>query len=254
MRTDHDNYEVYSNNRIIHGTHIEIDHSVYYKGDCDISDLIKMSAKDVERFRDKSAANENRLYEKVLQAISEWEKEALVTQRHNKALEYLNVPSIEHTSNKWVDAKYDYKERSNMVYFMEYRIYKRQARNGALKWDVAWSVRTQRPHRQTVLSLGHQEKTYSSEEVANRYIQKRIAEYDHLFTEISPVIPDIYKPYFSVNGELLPGYTTVSMQKEIDDKKISDIKKPSVTGQLDELKNKSKTKQEQTKKKSEPEL
>ena len=109
MKIDHGDYDVYNNSRIIHGTNIEIDYSVYYKRDCDISDLIQMSAKDVERFRNKSIANENKAYEKVLQALSEWEKEALITQRHNRALNYLNTPPIEHTSNKWVDAKYDYK-------------------------------------------------------------------------------------------------------------------------------------------------
>ncbi len=250
MRIDHDNYEVYSNSRIIHGTNIEIDHSIYYKGDCDISDLIQMSAKDVERFRNKSIANENKAYEKVLQALSEWEKEALITQRHNRALNYLNTPPIEHTSNKWVDAKYDYKERSNMVYFMQYRIYKRQARHGVLKWDVSWTVRTQRAPGQAALVLGNQEKTYSSEEAAQKYIQNRIAEYDHLFTEISPVIADVDKYPFCVNGVLLPGYTTVSMQKAIDEKK------PSIKVQLNELKGQTKnnSKTEPAKKKSAPEL
>ena len=250
MKIDHDTYEVYNNSHIIHGTNIEIDYSVYFKGDCDISDLIKLSAKDVERFRNKSIANENKAYEKVLQALSEWEKEALVTKRHNRALDYLNTPPIEHTSNKWVDAKYDFKERSNMVYSMQYRIYKRQARNGVLKWDVAWTVRTQRAPGQASLVLGNQEKTYSSQEAAEKYIQNRIAEYDHLFTEISPVIPDIYQYYFSVNGVLLPGYTTVSMQKALDEKK------PSIKGQLNELKSQTKNNSntEPAKKKAAPEI
>ena len=250
MKIDHDTYEVYNNSRIIHGTNIEIDYSVYFKGDCDISDLIKMSAKDVERFRNKSIAKENKAYEKVLQALSEWEKEALVTKRHNRALDYLNTPPIEHTSNKWADAKYDFKERSNMVYSMQYRIYKRQARNGVLKWDVAWTVRTQRAPGQASLVLGNQEKTYSSQEAAEKYIQNRIAEYDHLFTEISPVIPDIYQYYFSVNGVLLPGYTTVSMQKALDEKK------PSIKGQLNELKSQTKNNSntEPAKKKAAPEI
>ena len=250
MRIDHDNYEVYSNSRIIHGTNIEIDHSVYYKRDCDISDLIGMSAKDVERFRNKSIANENKAYEKVLQALSEWEKEALVTQRHNRALNYLNTPPLEHTSNKWVDAKYDFKERSNMVYLMQYRIDKRQTRNGTIKWDVKWTVHTQRVSSRGVFNFGRQEKTFSSEEAAEKYIQRRIAEYDHLFTEISPAIPDVDKYYFCVNGELLPGYTTVSMQKEMNEKK------PSIKGQLNELKGQSdkKAKTEPVKKKSAPEI
>ena len=64
MKIDHGDYDVYNNSRIIHGTNIEIDYSVYYKRDCDISDLIQMSAKDVERFRNKSIASENKAYEK----------------------------------------------------------------------------------------------------------------------------------------------------------------------------------------------
>lgn len=250
MRIDHDNYEVYSSNYIAHGIRLEIDHSVYYKGDCDISDLIQQSAADVEGMRDKSIENEKAAYEKVIQAVSEWEKEALVTQRHNRALDYLKMPPVEHTSNKWVDSDYDYKERSNMVYVMEYRIDKRQTRNGTIKWDVKLDVRTQRANNQSAFTLERQEKTFSSEESAEKYVNRKIKEYDHLFTEISPPIPDIDKYHFCVNGELLPGYTTVSMQKALDEKK------PSIKGQLNELKGQAKnnSKTEPKKKKSAPEL
>ena len=250
MRIDHEDYEVYSNNYISHGVKLDIEHSVHFKNDCDISDLIKKSAAEVEGLRDKSIDNEKAAYEKVMQAVSEWEKVALVTQRHSRALDYLNTPPVKHTSNKWVDSEYDYKERSNMVYLMQYRIDKRQTRNGTIKWDVKWTVHTQRVSSRGVFNFGRQEKTFSSEEAAEKYIQKRIAEYDYLFTEISPAIPDIDKYYFCVNGELLPGYTTVSMQKEMNEKK------PSIKGQLNELKgqNDKKTKTEPEKKKSAPEI
>ena len=44
---------------------LKIDRSVYYKGDCDISDLITKSAKEVENLRDERIGNENAAYEKV---------------------------------------------------------------------------------------------------------------------------------------------------------------------------------------------
>ena len=40
-----------------------------------------------------------------------------------------------------------------------------------------------------------------------KYLNGRIKAYDHLFTEISPPIPQEYAEYFKVNGMLLPGYT-----------------------------------------------
>ena len=141
--TDYGEYERYSDDRLFHGAGLKIDRSVYYKGDCDISDLITKSAKEVESLRDESIGNENAAYEKVLQAVAEWEKSALVTKRHKRALEYLTAPPIEHTSNQWTVDDYDYKVRSNMVYLMKYRIDKRQSRNGAIKLDVELSVKTQ---------------------------------------------------------------------------------------------------------------
>lgn len=250
MRTDYGEYESYSNDYISHGVKIDLEHSVYYKGDCDISDLIKLTASDVENLRNESIENEKAAYEKVLQAVSEWEKTALVTQRYKRALEYLNEPPIEHTSNKWVVTEYGYNRRSNMVYLMEYRIDKRQSRTGTIKWDLKLSVRTQRAQHQRALTLERQEKTFSSEAGAEKYVSGRIKAYDHLFTEISPVIPDVDKYHFCVNGELLPGYTTISMQKALEEKKSS------IKGQLNELKSQTKnnSKTEPTKKKSAPEL
>ena len=40
-----------------------------------------------------------------------------------------------------------------------------------------------------------------------KYLQGRIAAYAHLFTEISPPIPEEHKRRFYVNSVLLPGYT-----------------------------------------------
>ena len=215
--TDYGEYERYSDDRLFHGAGLNI------------SDLIKNSVKEVENLRDESIGKENAAYEKVLQAVAEWEKSALVTKRHKRALEYLTAPPIEHTSNQWTVDDYDYKVRSNMVYLMKYRIDNRQSRNGAIKWDVELSVKTQSVQWQSAVIFERREKTFSSEESAQKYIDGRIKAYDYLFTEISPVIPDVDKSSFCVNGVLLPGYTTISMQKEKE-------KKASIRKQLNELK------------------
>lgn len=246
MKTEHGEYTAYSNENISHGIKLDINRSVYYNGDCNISDLIKQPIIEVGAMKEKNIEKENAAYEKVLQAVDEWEKVAIVTQRYKRALEYLNVPTVSHTSNKWVDKNNGFKERSNMVYVMEYRIHERKNyRDNTSKWDVRWSVKTQRPYNQSVLAIGGQERTFSEKERAEKYMQGRIKVYDELFTEISPIIPDIYKYMFSVNGELLPGYTTISMQKELDEKAAQ---KPSVKEQLADLKEKSKPKPSKKKK------
>ena len=199
--TDYGEYERYSDDRLFHGAGLKIDRSVYYKGDCDISDLITKSAKEVENLRDESIGKENAAYEKVIQAVAEWEKSALVTKRHKRALEYLN---------------------------------------GTIKWDIELSVKTQSVQWQSAVILERREKTFSSEESAQKYIDGKIKAYDYLFTEISPVIPDVDKSHFCVNGVLLPGYTTVSMQKE-------KAKKASIRKQLNELKADKPTEQKQLK-------
>ena len=50
-------------------------------------------------------------------------------------------------------------------------------------------------------------KLYDSAEAAQKYIQGRFNLYAHLFTELSPPVPNDCKRMFMVNGHLLPGYT-----------------------------------------------
>ena len=194
--TDYGEYERYSDDRLFHGAGLKIDRSVYYKGDCDISDLITKSAKEVENLRDESIGNENAAYEKVLQAVAEWEKSALVTKRHKRALEYLTAPPIEHTSNQWTVDDYDYKVRSNMVYLMKYRIDKRQNRNGAIKWDVELSVKTQSVHWQSAVIFERREKTFSSEESAQKYIDGKIKPMITCLRKYPPLFPTLINPLF----------------------------------------------------------
>ena len=59
----------------------------------------------------------------------------------------------------------------------------------------------------------------------DKYLQGRIATYAHLFAEISPPIPKGEEGRFSVNGVLLPGYSTEATVDDLlalldDDEKV----------------------------------
>lgn len=47
-----------------------------------------------------------------------------------------------------------------------------------------------------------------------KYLEGRKKAYSHLFTEISPPVPEQYKDHFTVHGALLPGYTVEGQEPE----------------------------------------
>lgn len=55
-----------------------------------------------------------------------------------------------------------------------------------------------------------------------KYLQGRIKAYSHLFTEISPPIPEDARRRFCVNGVLLPGYTVDTPELTRPDEKNVD--------------------------------
>ena len=62
-----------------------------------------------------------------------------------------------------------------------------------------------------------------------KYVQGRIKAYSHLFTEISPPIPEEHLEPFVLYGHLLPGYTKASDV-------VKEVEKPSVKDKLKDLK------------------
>ena len=57
-----------------------------------------------------------------------------------------------------------------------------------------------------------------------KYLQGRIAAYSHLFTEISPPIPEEAQRRFCINGVLLPGYTVETPElTRPDAKNVEDL-------------------------------
>ena len=114
-------------------------------------------------------------------------------------------------------------------------------------WYVTWDVYVRCPgNRSNSLHIaGQNHKRYTDKAAAEKYIEGRIRAYSHLFTEISPPIPQIYAEYFKVNGLLLPGYT-IEGQQPRHEGPAADVEhggfsmpKPSMLGQLAEAKVKS---------------
>ena len=253
MKSEHGNYEVYEYDTLDEGHKLKIEHSVHHDYGEDLTGLISHSLADVIKMRESNIAIERAAYDKVQAAVKEWEKVASVTGLYDRAIMYLQVLPVSHTSNKWEKAKseYDFNTISNMVYKMSYRIQETTSwRTRTKKWEVDWTLFTNSPEKNNCRRLAGQQKVCATKEEAEKYIQGRIKAYAPLFTEINPVVPDVHKAAFSVFNHLLPGYVTESMQKALDEKK------PSIKGQLNELKSQTKnnSKTEPVKKKSAPEI
>ena len=256
---DKNNYSAYDFDNLTEGEQMKINHSVYYNDDPDLSDLISKTLHEVMTMREESAAAEQAIYSKVRETAKEWEQAASVTNRIDRALEYLKTLEVSHSSNQWKDEQYGHYSMSNMVYKMTYNIYERTGwRDRPTKYDVRWNIYTNSPRNNYNIKVAGQERTFKDKAAAEKYLQGRIKAYAHLFTEISPPIPKEYEAPFKLYGHLLPGYTTEEMQRSKAAEKAADTKtkekKPSIRQELKSIKSAEKGKPKPTKKRSEPEL
>ena len=231
-------YTVYDNDTLTPGHKVKIEHNVYSNENADLSDLLKLTVGDISALKEKNIAQEQAAYEKAIKGLKEWEALAAITGRYERAIEYLKVPEVSHTSNKWIKDEYGKSTISNKVYKMTYNICERSSwRNNTVKYDVRWNIYTNRPDYINSYNVAGQERVCATREEAEKYIQGRIKAYSHLFTEISPPIPKDLEKSFMVHGHLLPGYVTEEMQKAAAEKSEKPAeKKPSIRKQLNELK------------------
>ena len=230
---EHKDYESYEFDRLTEGSKIQIEHTVY--GEPDISGLISKPLIELLDLHAGSVMAEKAAYENVRQAARDWEKQAALTQQFNRAIEYVQIPKAEHSYNKWVKAKdsYGYDSISNAVYKMSCRLQEGYSWRGKpAKWEVRWHIYTNSPHENYNEKVAGQERSFADKASAEKYLQGRVKAYAHLFTEISPPVPDEYTRPFIVHGQLLPGYTTEAMQKA-QEQPLPD-KKPSIRKQLTE--------------------
>ena len=204
--------------RLTPGVELKIEHTVvegYDKNTLDLAPIIALGSDDLTTARDQSVEAEKAVFEKIKASVKEWERQAAVTKTYNRALEYLNTPAAEHTSNQWVREKYHDRDTiSNKVYQMSVSVWedtkydRASGQSVPVAWYVTWDVSTNAPTRgYNVEIAGQSRKRYTDKAAAQKYIEGRKKAFAHLFTEISPPIPAEYARPFIVNGVLLPGYT-----------------------------------------------
>jgi|GluameStandDraft_1065615.scaffolds.fasta_scaffold02262_10 hypothetical protein len=200
-------------------TELQISEYVCFHSDrADISDLVILSLEKLAQMEKDSIAQEKAIYGRILETLEDWKKQAGRTLDLRKAQEYLKVWPVEHTSNRLVIDEHGWHEISNMVYKFRWRTSEitKWAPNAGesvtVGWKVSWNLTlntTKHPDNFSYARriAGRGDKKFSNQAEMEKYLQGRIAAYAHLFTEISPPIPEEYKECFYVNSVLLPGYT-----------------------------------------------
>ncbi len=177
--------------------------------------LTDKPASELQEMLKSSEAAEKSIFEKLKTAVSEWEAQAAQTLLLEKVLEYVRTPEVSHTSNEWKQIQGGAWEISNRVYQMRYVFVPvPQSKAVRVTWGIVYNTPQQPGNPRYANSWGdsryivrQEKKPYDSVEAAQRYIQGRFNLYAHLFTELSPPVPNDCKRMFMVNGHLLPGYT-----------------------------------------------
>ena len=258
MAINKDFYDVSDHmDRLREGWLLRLHHEVHFKeNSIDLSALSELSLEQLDALREASVAAEKEINIELRSRARKWEKQAALTALLDQVIEYHKMPEVEHTSNRWqhID-RYDGDEISNRVYQMTVRLdeettfdhIKRQTETFA--WSVTWAVRFNTPTAYGTTIAGQNRKRFTDKDKALKYIEGRKKAYAHLFTEISPPIPEQYAYQFEKNGILLPGYTVEDREPMQPEHTAAELlgalgygdfltgdKKPSVLGQLSETK------------------
>ena len=237
-----------------YGDHLEPGHSlkIEHSITCEQTDLSSLIAKGEDALlalRKDSMDSEQTAFEIVVAAANQWEKQAAYTQNLNRAIEYLRTPEVSHSNNQWQkNGGYrDGEEISNRVYSMSCSVwedtkYNRETKESVpVAWYVSWDVYLKSPKEGYGKQIaGQRNKRYTDKAAAMKYLEGRKKAYAHLFTEVSPPIPQEYENHFCVHGTLLHGYTVegkepVKAAADLSDGGISMPEKPekaSVLGKL----------------------
>lgn len=184
----------------------------------DISDLVIHPTTTLSAMREASIEQEKAIIQKLETVIAEWTTQAAETQRLKKAMEYLRVMPVDHTSNVWKTNRYGRHEISNMVYKMTWSVNERTVwdhkadKSVTVAWVLTWDLHFNTVHNPDYSGpgwkiAGQSNKVFAEKTDMEKYLQGRIKAYSHLFTELSPPIPQDHARRFFVNGHLLPGYT-----------------------------------------------
>lgn len=218
----------------------------------DLTPFTKTDIQELKNMRKISVAAEQEIFDGLNVPLSKWERQAALTKLIDRAIEYLKTSEIEHTGNKWVKDRYADEKISNRVYQMSASIYEdctydRQTQQRIpTAWYVTWNVGVHTPKQGWGKAIaGQRQKRYTDKKAALKYIEGRKKAYAHLFTEISPPLPQEYADSFKVHGVLLPGYTIEGQEPIPTNRTAIEVlnelsggafalqdKKPSVLGKL----------------------
>ncbi len=230
------------------GVELEITARAYFESaSADMSSLVQLSPETLKEREEASAAQEEVIYDEAQAVIQKWYAQAAQTINYRKAQEYLKVCPVSHTSNQWTVDQHGRHEMSNMVYCFSWREYERtewsraEQKSVVVAWDLSWSLHfntTQNPDYSGSgrRLAGQDRKVFKDRAAMEKYLQGRIAAYSHLFTEISPPIPEDARKRFCVNGILLPGYTVETPVPDLpDEKNVEDLLSLLEDGDMDAL-------------------
>lgn len=211
----------------------KVEFNSYYADKSDLAELVKLPLAELRSKRKDSAAEEKTAFQAVQAAAGQWTTRAAQTMLLDRALEYVQTPEVKHTNNEWKPVRDGQMEISNLVYVMRYQISQQTEGSHKGQWLVTWGIAINRPPRPKtekhyyagdVMVVDVKKKYYNGEADAQHYIQGRFDVYAHLFTELSPPIPDKYKRHFEINSVLLPGYTVAPPERaphEVADELLS---------------------------------
>ena len=173
-------YEISSSGTLLReGAYLDIQRSLFYRGErADFTPFLNVPLKELEKQLKASKAEEQKIYDQLKEAAGAWDEHGAQTLLLEKAIEYLKVPEVKHTSNEWKQQEDGSWEISNLVYKMTFSIVK-----FGDEWKLAWELSYTAPG----LSVGHWEytrsprqrieyegsKKYKTLEGAQKYIQSK---------------------------------------------------------------------------------
>ena len=259
------------------GEKLRLEHDLRFQpNDKILLPLVNASDFDLYELRALAVSGEKKVFEQLKELAEVWEQKAALTMLIDRALSYKRVPQVEHTSNQWQQSHYrDTEIVSNMVYKMSVSLHEDNHYDNDTgqfvsdAWIVTWGVSLNTPDEyRTKKIAGQDRKRFSDKDAALKYIDGRKKAYAHLFTEISPPIPERYADRFSKNGLLLPGYVVegkpvlrtdvkaVDLLNALSDGDfMPDAHKPSVLGKISDTKSQQKAEPAApSKQKNEPEI
>lgn len=204
------------------GYEICVQRTVTYRGQyADFKPFLEIPQEELEKRLESSKAEEKKVYDALQKAAQAWDEHGAQTLLLKRAIEYLQVPKVQHTGNQWEQRKDGTWEISNLVYRMTYSIEK-----AGDEWKLSWELEYTSPGYKTHSYYSYYDdrpkprieregsKKYKTLEGAQKYIQSKYDEYAYLFMEISPPIPQEAKTLFCVNGQLLQGYTMAPKERD----------------------------------------